>query len=170
MLREVSIMATEHVEDRLLPLLRGELSAREAAAAEQHLATCPACAAARRDVEALALGLAALEPPRVHWGAYRAELREKMAPGAPGRARGAWGWMMNPARALAAAGLVAVMVYLGLPGVGVKPGSNGGGEISVAEDAILSSRLDLIASMEVVQRLDMLEDFDVIRRLDSLEG
>lgn len=160
-------MATEHVEDRLLPLLRGELSAGEAAAAEQHLATCPACAAARRAVEALALGLAALEPPPVHWGAYRAELREKMA---PGRARGAWGWVMNPARALAAAGLVAVMVYLGLPGVGVKPGSNGGGEISVAEDAILSSRLDLIASMDVVQRLDMLEDFDVIGRLDNLEG
>ena len=160
-------MATEHVDDRLLELLRGELSPAEAAAAEQHLATCPACAAARRETEVLARGLAELEPPRVHWGAYRAELREKMT---GGRARGAWGWVMNPARALAAAGLVAVMVYLGLPGVGFKPSSNGGLEGTVAEDAILSSRLDLIASMEVVQRLDLLEDFEVIRRLDSLES
>jgi hypothetical protein len=79
--------------------------------------------------------------------------------------------MLNPARAVAAAGLVAVMVYLGLPGAGVKRGPNGGGvEASVAEDAILSSRLDLIASMEVVQSLDLLEDFEVIRRLDALEG
>jgi hypothetical protein len=36
------------------------------------------------------------------------------------------------------------------------------------ENAILASRLDVIADLDVVQKLDLLEDFDVIERLDSL--
>ena len=41
---------------------------------------------------------------------------------------------------------------------------------AVMENAILASRLDMIAQLDVVQQLDLLEDFDVIRRLDSLPG
>jgi hypothetical protein len=62
-----------------------------------------------------------------------------------------------------AAGFVAVLVYIGLPGHGQVPS-----DPAVVENAILASRLDVIAHLDVVQKLDLLEDFDVIERLDSL--
>ena len=42
------------------------------------------------------------------------------------------------------------------------------GDPAAMENAILASRLDMIARLDVVQKLDVLEDFDVIERLDSL--
>jgi hypothetical protein len=64
-----------------------------------------------------------------------------------------------------AAGFVAVLIYIGLPGNGQIPG-----DPAAMENAILASRLDMIARLDVVQKLDVLEDFDVIERLDSLPG
>jgi len=105
------------------------------------------------------------EPPPVHWGAYRAELREKLERGG---SRG-WAWWSRPLRPLrpfqmaVAASFVAVLVYIGLPGNGQIPN-----DPAMMENAILASRLDVIADLDVVQKLDLLEDFDVIERLDSL--
>ena len=102
------------------------------------------------------------EPPPVHWGAYRAELRQKLE----GRGSRGWtGWSrpLRPFQVAVAAGFVAMLIYIGLPGHGQitrDPAS--------LENAILASRLDMIASLDVVQQLDLLEDFDVIERLDSL--
>jgi hypothetical protein len=62
-----------------------------------------------------------------------------------------------------AAGFVAVLIYIGLPGHGQPPG-----DPAAIEHAVLASRLDMIARLDVVQKLDVLEDFDVIERLDSL--
>ncbi len=61
-----------------------------------------------------------------------------------------------------AAGFVALLVYIGLPGHGQVPG-----DPAVMESAILTSRLEVIADLDVVQKLDLFEDFDVIERLDS---
>jgi hypothetical protein len=101
-------------------------------------------------------------PPPVHWGAYRAELREKLEHGG---SRG-WAWWNRPLRPFqmaVAASFVAVLVYIGLPGPGQLPN-----DPTTMENAILASRLDVIAHLDVVQKLDLLEDFDVIERLDSL--
>ena len=102
------------------------------------------------------------EPPPLHWGAYRAELREKLE---LRRSHGwiGWRWKLRPLQVAVAAGFVAVLVYIGLPGHGQMPA-----DPAVIENAILASRLDMIAQLDVVQQLDLLEDFDVIRRLDSL--
>ena len=100
------------------------------------------------------------EPPPVHWGAYRAELREKLER----RGSGGWaGWRvpLRPFQVAMAAGFVAVLIYIGLPGHGQIPG-----DPAAMENAILASRLDVIARLDVVQKLDLLEDFDVIERLD----
>lgn len=102
------------------------------------------------------------EAPPVHWGAYRAELREKLE---QREGRGWAGWSWRPFQVAAAAGFLAVLMYIGLPGRGQMPGDS-----TVMDDAILASRLDMIAQLEVVQQLDLFEDFDVIRRLDSLPG
>ena len=104
------------------------------------------------------------EPPPLHWGAYRVELREKL------EHRGSRGWAgwsspFRPFHIAVAASFVAVLVYVGLPGQGLIPG-----DPTLMENAILASRLDMIGQLDVVQQLDLLEDFDVIRRLDSLPG
>jgi hypothetical protein len=102
------------------------------------------------------------EPPPLHWGAYRAELREKL------ERRGSRGWAgwsrpLRPFQVAVAAAFVAVLIYIGLPGH-----SQITGDPAAMENAILASRLDMIATLDVVQKLDVLEDFDVIDRLDSL--
>ena len=102
------------------------------------------------------------EPPPVHWGAYRAELREKLERSG---SRG-WAWWSVPLRPFqmaVAASFVTVLVYIGLPGPGQIPN-----DPTMMENPILASGLDLIADLDVVQKLDLLEDFDVIERLDSL--
>jgi hypothetical protein len=63
-----------------------------------------------------------------------------------------------------AAGLLAALVYAGLPGGSREPA---GGDPLAFENAILASRLEIIATLDVVQRLDLLEDFDVINLLDG---
>ncbi|HTY76949.1 MAG TPA: hypothetical protein VMI34_03940 [Candidatus Bathyarchaeia archaeon] len=104
------------------------------------------------------------EPPPVHWGAYRAELREKLER-RRGRTWAAWTWRPQPIQAVIAAGFVAVLVYIGLPGDSSMPS-----DPVLMENAVLASRLDVIDHLEMVQKLDVLEDFDVIRNLDKLPG
>jgi hypothetical protein len=101
-------------------------------------------------------------PPPIHWGAYRAELRDKLerreahTPWA-----WTWSWKSRPLQIVIATSLVAVLAWVGLPGRPVT-------DPVLLENAVLASRLDLIAQLDVVQRLDVLEDFDVISRLDRL--
>ena len=57
------------------------------------------------------------EPPPVHWGAYRAELREKLERRGS-RGWTGWSWRLRPIQAAVAAGFVAVLIYIGLPGHG----------------------------------------------------
>ena len=106
----------------------------------------------------------ATEPTPPRWSAYRVELREKLERRAS-RGRLGWSWPFRPFQVAAAASFLAVLVYIGLPGQGQPPG-----DPTLVENAILASRLDMIAQLDVVQQLDLLEDFDVIRRLDSLPG
>jgi hypothetical protein len=102
------------------------------------------------------------EPPPIHWGAYRAELRDKLerreahTPWA-----WTWSWKSRPLQIAVATSLVVVLAWVGWPG---RPAT----DPALLENAILASRLDLIAQLDVVQRLDVLEDFDVISRLDRL--
>ena len=100
------------------------------------------------------------------WGAYRAELREKLE--RRGRARpGLLGrWARQPVPVALAAGLAAVLLYAGLPGG--KARGPGPGDQAAIENSILVSRLDLISRLDLVQRLDLLEDLDVIGGLDRL--
>ena len=159
-------MKDAHVEELLIAHCRGELEEAERARVEAHLEGCTAC---RESLAAFAglmreLQRSAPPAPPVHWGAYRAELREKLERRtARGSSAGTWTW--RPAPALVAAGLLAALVYAGLPGGARGPA---GGDQQAFENAILASRLDMIARLDVMQRLDVLEDFDVINRLDGL--
>lgn len=102
------------------------------------------------------------EPPPVHWGTYRAELRQKL------ERRGSRGWAgwsrpLRPVQVAVAASFVAVLVYIGLPDHGQTLNDQ-----AMMDNAVLASRLDMISHLDVVQKLDLLEDFDIIERLDRL--
>jgi anti-sigma factor RsiW len=158
---------SEHRSDRLIPYLRGELAAAERTAIAAHLERCAACRTTLDDFAALAERLArAPEPaPPIHWGAFRAELREALArrTGQVARPRP---WSLGPLPAALAAGLAAIVLYLAVPGQNARlPRA----DQALVEDAMLASHLDVIKDLDVVQRLDLLEDFDVIGRLDRLE-
>jgi anti-sigma factor RsiW len=154
-----------HPSERLLPYQRGELAAAERAGVEAHLAGCPECRQALADFVAIAARLErAPEPaPPLHWGAFRADLRERLAGRRAPERRGR-GLTVGPA--VLAAGLAAVVLYLGIPG---QNGRAPVGDQAVVDNALLASRLDLIKELDLVQRLDLLEDFDVIGRLDAVE-
>ncbi|HYB70935.1 MAG TPA: zf-HC2 domain-containing protein [Candidatus Bathyarchaeia archaeon] len=155
-----------HVDELLSDHVRGELTDAERTRVETHLAECAACRVSRERIAHLMAELArhAPVPPPIHWGAYRAELRERLERQSS-RAGALWAWMVRPAPALVAAGLVAALVYAGLPGV---PPPTPGGPDPLADSTIMASRLDLLARLDVVQHLDMLEDFNVIGELDQL--
>lgn len=155
---------TTHPADRLLPYLRGELAAAERAAIDTHLAACAECRDTVRDFAALTERLArAPEPaPPLHWGAFRAQLRDKLErrqrPAAAGRR-----WSLWPVPATLAAGLAAVLLYLGVLGPG---GLTPVGKQATLEGQVLDGRLDVVSQLDLVQNLDLFEDFDDIDRLD----
>ena len=162
-------MSGGHVDELLVDHLRGDLEAGETVRVDAHLADCAQCRDARASYARLVGALARTEPPAppIHWGAYRAELRERLERQTAGR--GARGWLGRPVPALVAASLVAALVVAGLPGLRA-PGAPDPLALDNTNNTILASRLDMIARLDVVQDLDLLEDFNVISELDELPG
>lgn len=158
----------KHVEDLLLPFLRNELGPAERRDVEAHTARCAECRRALLDFDRLATDLGRWAPPAplIHWGAYGAELRDKLERRGR-RLEGGW-WRLRPVPVALATGLVALLIYIGAPEFG-RRGGPGDEDQGPVDNAMLASRLDLISRLDLVQRLDLLEDFDVIRRLDNLE-
>jgi anti-sigma factor RsiW len=156
-------MNDAHVEEWLIDHVRGELDPAGRARVDAHLAACDDCRASRERFGALMTELArtAPAPPPIHWGAYRAQLRDRLErriSGRSGERAGLWAWVARPLPALVAA----VLVMTGMPG-GVRPP-----DPLALDNTILASQLDMIARLDVVQQLDLLEDFNVIGDLDEL--
>lgn len=159
-------MAT-HVEPLLVPFLSGELSVTESAAVQAHLEMCAGCRAALEDFQRIAsdLGRSISEPPPIHWGAYRAELRDRLERRGSSR-RAGWAWGTAPLRAAVGAGLIAILVYVGGPGRIGLPAPIG--VDATLDEIILTGQLELVARLDLIQRLDLLENLDVIGGLDRL--
>ena len=156
-------MSDAHVEEWLIDHVRGELDPADRARVDAHLAACDACRASRERFGALMteLARAAPAPPPIHWGAYRAQLRDRLER-RPAERAGLWAWVARPLPALVAAGLVGLLVMTGMP-AGVRTP-----DPLALDNTILASQLDMIARLDVVQQLDLLEDFNVIGDLDEL--
>jgi anti-sigma factor RsiW len=156
-------MTDVHVDEWLVDHVRGELAPADRARVDAHLAACADCRASRERFTALMTELArtAPAPPPIHWGAYRAELRERLERRTSGSGR-LWAWLVRPMPALVAAGLVAVLVMAGLPD-GVRAP-----DPLALDNTILASQLDMLTRLDVVQQLELLEDFNVIGELDEL--
>lgn len=151
-----------HPQTELIAYLRDELGPIERDRVEAHLAACAECRREQEAFRAILGGLTA-EPsagPDLHWGRYRAEVREKLE---ARKATRRW-WARPLPLALSgavAAGLVA-MIWLGGYREPNRP------DIATAEELMFGGRLDMLRQYEVVERLDLLEDLDVIGSLDRL--
>jgi anti-sigma factor RsiW len=160
-------MKDVHVDEWLVDHVRGDLDPDDRARVDAHLAACTDCRASRERFTTLMTELArtAPAPPPIHWGAYRAELRERLERRISGTAGGSgrlWAWLARPMPALVAAGLVGLLVMTGLPG-GVRAP-----DPLALDNTILASQFDMLTRLDVVQQLDLLEDFNVIGELDEL--
>lgn len=156
---------TPHPDTLLIAYLRGELAESDRRSVADHLAACSECARAAEDFQRILsdLGSSLPEPPRVHWGAYRAELREKLE--ARRRAWG-WQWLRRPVPLALSAAAAGVLLILGVPSWISGPHVNG--DLASLEETVVASRLDLLRQYAVIERLDLWEDLDVVRRLDEL--
>ena len=155
-----------HPQADLIAYLRGELGEPDARRVADHLAACPECTRAVEDFRRILDGLASSmpEPPHVHWGAYRAELKEKLE----ARRQRAWGWqwLRRPLPLGLAAAAAGVLLILGVQSWISRPLGNG--DLASLEETVVASRLDLLRQYAVIERLDLWEDLDVVRRLDEL--
>src|SRR5438445_6908657 len=102
-------------------------------------------------------------PPDVHWGRYRAELREKLEARRV-RRRARW-W--RPVPLALSAGLAGLLLFFAIQS-GRQNGT--GMDFATVEEAAIGGRLGLLEQYQVVERLDLLEEFDVIRDLDRIAG
>ena len=155
---------TPHPDALLIAYLRGELAESDRRSVADHLAACSECARAAENFQRILsdLGSSLPEPPQVHWGAYRAELREKL------QARRPWGWqwLRRPVPLALSAAAAGVLLILGVQSWISGPHVNG--DLASLEETVVASRLDLLRQYAVIERLDLWEDLEVVRRLDEL--
>ncbi len=154
-----------HPEADLIAYLRGELAEGARRSVTDHVAACPECTRAVEDFRRILRGLASSipQPPQIHWGAYRAELREKLE--ARGRSRG-WQWLRRPLPVALSAAAAGVLLIVGFQSWISRPLGNG--DLASLEETVVASRLDLLRQYTMIERLDLWEDLDVVRRLDEL--
>ena len=149
-------MATgPHISSQLQALLRGDLGAPERAAAEAHLAVCPACRE-ERDLLASAREIVPeLAPfePRLGFAAKVASAAGDAQPSGVQR------WLRFSFAGMAAAAAAAVLMV-----IFVHPGPTHSREVMLAQ------RLDLFEDMPVMQNQQALEDLEVVEVLHTLEA
>lgn len=156
-----------HLEAELIAFLRDELTESDRIRVNAHLAGCSACRQTLDDFRQLLGDLAGAvpEPPPIHWGRYRAEIRERLAARRTPLSR-AWNWVRRPLPAALGVSLVAVLLVLAIQVGRDRPETNG--DLLVYEVSPLLGRLEMFRHYAMIERLDLLEEFDVIRHLDRL--
>ncbi len=158
-------MDGRHLGGELIAYLKDELAPPARAGARRHLEACPECAAALASHRELLAGLATSvpEPPAIHWGAYRVELRDALeARGGRPRARA---WWRSPLPLSLAAAAAAAILLLTLHGTFQAPEHR---DLTAFEETVIGQRLEIIKDVPVVEHLDLLEDLEIIRQLDRV--
>lgn len=159
--------APRHPDTQLIAYLKGELAERDHRRVASHVSTCAECTRALEDFRKILQDLATSvpQPPAIQWGAYRAELRQKLeARPQPFRR---WQWLLRPLPvALSAAVAGALLIFAFQSGTYRPPVT---ADLAFLEETAVASRLDLLGQYAMLERLDLLEDLDVIRHLDTLQ-
>jgi len=156
-------MEGRHLAGDLVAYLRDELSPEDRARARRHLDSCRECAATlagHREILAT-LAAAAPEPPALHWGAYRAQLRSKLQR----RGERPRPWWRAPLPLSASAAVAALLVLLTLYATLLRPERR---ELRAFEETVLGQRLGILQESHIVENLELLEDLEIIRQLDRV--
>lgn len=157
---------SQHPDTAFVPLLRDELTPAEHARVTAHIAACAACARSLDETREVLARLAGSlpVPPDVHWGAYRAQLRERVH--ARRDARAGWRRLMQPLPLSLSAAAAALLVVLGVQ-TDFRPGAPAS-DVAAFEEVVIGDRLPLLQQYPIVEQLELLEDLDIIRQLDHL--
>ena len=157
-------MAQGHLEAELVAYLTEELAPEALLRARRHLDECPECTATLAEYRELLEGLARSvpEPPAIHPGAYRAELRDKLQ--ARDRRRRVW-WRPPVPLALSASVAAAALVLVTLYSTR-QMGEHR--DLTAFEETAMGVRLEMLKEAPVVEKLDLLEDMEIIRQLDRV--
>jgi anti-sigma factor RsiW len=166
------MMESKHPETELLPYLRGELAAPDERRVAGHVDGCPECRRATEEFRHLLNELRRClpEPPPVHWGRYRAELRGRLEVGGGGKAAPspARPWWWRSVEVALAAGFAGVLLLFGIQG-GVRQ-AKVGDDLTAFEETLIGNHLDLLRQYALLEQLELLEDLDVIEQLDRLSA
>jgi hypothetical protein len=157
---------SDHPDTAFVPLLRDELTPAEQARVTAHVAACASCARSLQETREVLARLAdsLRAVPAVHWGAYRAELRERLhSRRAP---RTAWRRFVRPGP-LAASAVAAALIIVLASQTMFRSGEVAS-DVAAFEEVVIGDRLPLLQQYPVVEQLDLLEDLDIIRQLDRL--
>ena len=160
-----------HPEGDLVAYLQGELEASDRDRVAAHVESCAAC---RDEVAAFESVVRALkrswpEPPEVHWGRYRADLRTRLGAGhgrsgASPRWSPGWWWRRPLPLALSAA-MAGILILVAFAGQWREATV----DVPVAfEEGLMEGQLELFRSYPIIERLDLLENIEVIKQLDRL--
>lgn len=157
---------SEHPETAFVPLLRNELPPAEHARVTAHIAACAACARSLEETREVLARLAGSlpVPPDVHWGAYRAQLRERVH--ARRATRAGWRRFMQPLPLALSATAAALLVVIAAQ-TDFRPDAPAS-DVAAFEEVVIGDRLPLLQQYPVMEQLDLLEDLEIIRQLDRL--
>jgi len=156
----------QHLEAQLIAYLTGELTGRDRQRVTDHLSACLDCARAAEDSQRILRGLGSSvpQPPQINWGAYRAELRQKLE--SRRQAWWGWQWLRRPIPLALSAAVAGVLLVLAFQGGNYRSAVTA--DLAFLEDTAVASRFDLLRQYSMLERLDLLEDLDVIRHLDRI--
>ena len=163
-------MLSNHPQTLLVPYIRNELDGDELKLVADHLTECGECRHSVETFRQIARSLAELPPPpEIHWGAYRAELRRKLAERETAGGFGFLGaWRPRwPQLAILSTAVAAAIALFAVRGNFT---SSPTGNNLAFQEALIGEQLDLIRTYPVVEKMDLLEDFDVIEHLDELSS
>lgn len=161
------MLTWRHPEAPLIAYLKGELTEREHRHVADHLVGCPKCTRAVEDFRRILRDLASSvpQPPEVHWRAYGAQLKAKLA----SRREPSWGWqwLRRPFPVALGAAVAGALLIFAFQSAHYR--SPVTADFALLEETAIVSRLDLLRQYSMLERLDLLEDLDVIRHLDELQ-
>jgi anti-sigma factor RsiW len=160
------MFSARHPEAELIAYVQGGLAEPDARRVADHLSACADCARAAEDFQRILrdLGSSVPQPPLIHWGAYRAELRSKLQ----ARPEPRWGrqWLRRPIPLALSAAVAGVLLVLAFQSGNYR--SPVTTDLAFLEETAVASRFDLLRQYSMLERLDLLEDLDVIRHLHEI--
>lgn len=163
------------VREELLALVEGELPARQAREADEHIARCLECASASRELRDTLASLRSLPAPRLPdtvLTEIRISVRRRIAREAPlplplHHRVAAWLWnhaALRPVPALSAAVVLGLLLAVGLARGPRAPQLSPTPEVVAVGDALpIAQNLDVLEQFELLVDLDLLEQLPMLR-------